>query len=111
MSWSDAEMERFANERQEKHDSNAKILPPVLLKATEDHWQYLLEMKNGQQFIFSDADLINADWIHLNPIDDQWDGVDACYFDAPLKPQAYVVNERGIDVRLDCIAWVADGIS
>lgn len=85
-------------------------LPPTLLKATQDHWQYLLEMKNGQQFIFSEAELVNTEWIHLKQLD-EGDTIEGACFDGPLKDNPYAVTERGLCVRLDSIAWVADGIS
>ena len=94
--------------------------PSIIGKATLDMWYYILETKTGQQFVFGGAVVLNDDMIHLEPVDESYAGhgaaaraLDLC-FDAPgTRPQsnAYGINERGIDIRIDSIAWVADGVS
>ena len=83
-------------------------LPPVLEKATVDTWYFALETKTGQQFIFGSVSVIDENWIHLEPV--SRDYAESLPFDGPVDG-AYRITERGIDVRLDSIAWVADGIS
>ena len=68
--------------------------------------------KSGQQFVFETITVIDSEWIHLNPFESDDPSIRMPgFFAGPLKPDAYVVHERGIDIRLDSIAWVADGKS
>lgn len=83
-------------------------LPPILEKATEDQWTYLLETNTGQQFLFGTITVVSDEWVQLNPIED---GVGDDFIDGPRSENAYRIRERGISIRLDAIAWVADGYS
>lgn len=86
------------------------VLPPVLEKATDDVWYFALETKSGQQFVFGGVTLVNAEWLNLRALDDAY-GRSGLFFDGPVRDDAYHIIERGMDIRLDSIAWVACGIS
>lgn len=90
-------------------------LPPVLAKAASDNWLYLLETKSGQQFLFPHISIIDEEWIHLNPFDDdEMRTAEECepFVAGPLDvKRAHCVRDRGIDLRIDAIAWAADGNS
>lgn len=88
----------------------AIVLPPVLAKAADDEWSFLLETKSGQQFIFGSIEVVDKDWIHLNPVDPDY-SKQQYFAGPPRKPDAHFIEERGIDIRLDTISWVADGTS
>jgi hypothetical protein len=66
-----------------------KRLPAALRKACNDEFNYTMGLKSGKEIEFSSAE-INGDWVHLKRIP----GL-----------------ERGMDVRLSEIEWVADGQS
>lgn len=87
----------------------AQKLPPILCKAIYDNcWYYVLETITGAQFLFTGITVINDEWIHLEPLDSD---IPSGCFDAPVGSEAYRVHDRGIDVRIDSIVWVGDGIS
>jgi len=75
--------------------------PPALAKALTDHpWEYALGLRDGRVIHFSGAELLQGGkWIHLPGPDDKYrcdlSGVDFTF-------------ERGIDVRISDIVWVAD---
>lgn len=85
-------------------------LPPLLAKATADYWPVYITTKTGQQFLCSGIEQIDDDWIHLKPAGDQWI-LEQVFVDGPLSDKVWVIKERGIDMRLDAIAWVTEGIS
>lgn len=73
-------------------------LPPSLLKALRDSFDYALGLKNGHVIHFSEAHLLKGErWIKLIGFNEtiEMDGVS---FSFP----------RGLDVRISEIAWVAD---
>jgi hypothetical protein len=90
-------------------DTYTDRLPPILQKATDDVWYFLLATKDGRQFVFSRAIVDDGTWVHLLPLDESMTGGDLT-FDGPAD-NPYYINERGVDVRLDAIAWVACGTS
>lgn len=46
------------------------VLSPLIDKAELDNcWEYVLQTKSGQQFWFSGLEVVNANWVHLFPID------------------------------------------
>jgi hypothetical protein len=84
-------------------------LPRILDKASDDNWHFLVKTKTGDKFIFGSIDVC-GDWIHLNPLDDAYmDG--PLPFDSADSDGAVRVDQRGLDLRLDAIEWIADGIS
>lgn len=85
------------------------VLPPLLEQATIDEWCFALETKSGQQFVFGHVVVIDAEWIQLQHSESNA-GSDLA-FDGPVREDAYVIKERGVDIRLDAIAWIASGIS
>ena len=76
-------------------------IPPALAKAFDDQpWEYAMGLRDGQVIYFQGAELLKGGkWIHLPGPDDKYTltvtGVDYSL-------------DRGIDVRISDIAWVAD---
>lgn len=76
-------------------------LPAALVKALSDPFQYACGLKDGTVFLFSGAQWEEGSpWVHLDPCD--WDGDEIGDRRLPCS------FERGIDVRLSEVAWVAD---
>jgi hypothetical protein len=73
-------------------------LPPALIKAIEDHFDYALGLRNGQVIEFSEARLCRP-FVFLDGV--QASTIKALGYDRPNF-------ERGLDVRISEIAWVAD---
>lgn len=90
---------------------NAQILPnglpPALVKAVEDcEFDYALGLRDGTMIRFIGASLIDdtEEWIHLDLGPRMGDG-------GIIRRDGYGQAwcfERGLDVRLSEIAWVAD---
>jgi hypothetical protein len=70
--------------------------PPALHKACCDPFEYAIRLRTGETWEFEQADPINRDWVRIkfSPYRSK-DGV-AFRFD------------RGVDVRVSDIVWVAD---
>jgi len=92
-------------EQQRQVILNVLGYPPALTKACLDHFEYLLKLKDGQYIFFNDAVPINKEWVHIK-VNDVCD-VDWTLTDIP-KNRIVFGFERGIDVRVSEIAWVAD---
>jgi hypothetical protein len=88
-------------------------LPPILAKAADDVWHFLLETKGGDRIVFGSLEVVDREWVHLNPLDDAYpaDAPRVLSFDAPHTGDGFSVGKRGLDIRIDSIAWVADGES
>jgi hypothetical protein len=71
----------------------------VLAKSCWDPFDYLLKLKTGEIINYSEARLINDDWIHLDFHDYQ---VEQRNNEIPSR------CNRGIDVKLSEIVWVID---
>ena len=65
--------------------------PPALIKASEDPFFYALELRDGRKFDFESAVDLGWGWVRI-------DGV----------AKAERCFERGIDIRVSEILWVAD---
>lgn len=76
-------------------------LPPVLVKSFYDSYAYLLETKSGRQFRYESASLINEEWVHIS--------ISPYYMDERLADAGF--GDRGVDVRISEIAWIADANS
>jgi hypothetical protein len=70
--------------------------PPSLIKACQDPFYYVLGLRDGQVFLFSEA-CPNGEWV--------WLKVD--FWMAPEEASIYPF-ERGVDVRVADIVWCAD---
>lgn len=86
-------------------------IPDALTKATFDRpWDYMLGLRDGKVIAFSGAD-ISPDrmWVHLTPLplNTISDDSDWHWHKHPIQG-LLMCFERGIDVRLSDIAWVAD---
>lgn len=81
------------------------MYPPVLLKAMVDNpFNYEMELVNGTRLMFEGASIIGPNWIHLDsPI--LFD-IDTLSYRSMNGLQ---YKDRGIDIALSSIAWVADG--
>lgn len=107
---------RYADEQ----DANCGLtaveakLPHNIRKALYDNpWMYLVELRDGRQFICEGASLDKTGrWLTLEPFSDGVTEPDDCYIAGPVKKKnAYVVTERSIDVRISDIVMVYDGHS
>lgn len=83
-------------------------IPDALSKAMGDPFVYALGLRNGQVIAFESARLSNDGlWVHLTPYDGY--GLQV-HSDGSCYPMTGVTMpfERGLDVRLSEIIWVAD---
>ena len=73
----------------------------ALLKSTVDPFDYAMRLSSGE-IIYYDECSINGDWVSIRrPIQK---GPDVNSVQGPKLPPF----ERGVDIRLDDIVWVAD---
>lgn len=73
--------------------------PPALSKACDDPFDYIMHLKCGVTIRFREATPVSTGWVRINVIEDDGTSVRLpidCNFN------------RGIDVRVSQIAWVAD---
>ena len=75
-----------------------RVLPPSLIKACSDPFDYALCLKNGLVIHFHQAER-RGEWITLHAFDDDT-GFD--------KPIAGFPFPRGIDIRISEIVWCGD---
>jgi len=85
-------------------DPTGKI-PPALAKAFVDPFSYALGLRDGRVILFMEADLLEGGkWVHLIGHGDNGNNtngvVEMSGVDYPF--------DRGLDVRLSDIMWVAD---
>lgn len=72
--------------------------PPALEKACCDPFEYVARLTTGEVLHFRSADPIDRDWVHLK-----------CGW---LTDRGiFSMFDRGVDIRVDQIAWVADAPS
>jgi hypothetical protein len=71
--------------------------PPSLIKASEDEFEYAAFVEGIGVIWFSSVTPLNANWVHL-----KFENIEE---KEPGRPFAF---DRGVDVRLDAIKWVAD---
>ena len=74
-------------------------VPPALVKAMHDTFQYSMGLRDGSVIDFTDAEAVSPEWVHISNITRH-----------PFGPGAGIrFNfERGMDIRISEIAWVAD---
>lgn len=75
--------------------------PAALIKATWDHFDYALGLRNGMVLRFEQARIAGA-WLHLRGVSEWTSG------ENNLRVQTGYSFDRGIDIRLDDVLWVAD---
>lgn len=75
----------------------AQGIPAALQKAAVDYFDYALGLETGEVIFFHQA-TVNGRWVHLDVGDAA--SINGCDNRFPF--------ERGVDVRLDRIVWVAD---
>jgi hypothetical protein len=76
--------------------------PEALVKASCDEFDYMLRLATGEVWTFTSCE-IDGGWVHLKFAglsDGLWRG----RFEESERPPF----DRGVDVRLDQIVWVAD---
>lgn len=79
----------------------ARKVPSSLVKACYDQFDYLLGLVDGTIIRFSSAE-IHGDWVCIRGMTDQWG-------ETPFREQVFGHSfPRGLDLRLDRIAWCAD---
>jgi hypothetical protein len=71
----------------------------ALSKSCADPFDYALKLKTGEVVMFTEARVLNNEWIHLTlkPYDEQ-----------PDKNRVPYPADRGMDVRISEIVWVMD---
>lgn len=78
--------------------------PPHLIKACCDEFVYAVRLSTGELWYFREATVINSEWVRLTG------------FDKPGEMYSYETNgketnrpifDRGVDVRVSSIVWVA----
>src|SRR5438552_17299966 len=79
-------------------------VPLVLIKAMSQASSYALGLKDGTVFAFTEAS-IHRQWVSLKGV--------RSHTVPPLRrgkerSEAYCVFDKGVEVRLDAIVWVAD---
>ena len=75
--------------------------PDALIKATMDPFDYTLQLRSGQLIRFEAAHLTaSIRWVHLTGVSEHTLG--------GWLTQGKFVFSRGVDVRVDEIAWVSD---
>lgn len=82
------------------HIANTYGYPPSLAKACVDQFDYALMLKNGVVYRFTEAEIINKDWVRIKGT------LDAMQMHSESPPD--MTFDRGIDMRVSEIAWVAD---
>lgn len=75
----------------------------VLAKAQFDPFRYAVRLKTGEAFKFEDAEITNG-WVHFSGVG---------YVEGFPEPVREInpTLDRGIDVRIENIAWILDGTS
>lgn len=105
-----------ANEKLMNHKYamwRAKGIPEALYKASTDPFDYAMGLKNGAVFYFEAVDLGECEvfqgWVHISNIksytlygNDDWDHQTGHGIADQFN------FERGMDIRLEDISWVAD---
>jgi hypothetical protein len=73
----------------------------VLAKSFHDPFSYAVRLKTGESFKFEYASR-HDDWIHFTGIEYPTDFPDSIF-------QANPSIDRGLEVRIEMVAWIADG--
>ena len=82
--------------------------PQALQKACHDPFDYLLKLKNGDVFFFSEACQHGEEFAHIT-IQSRDRCANMCeesdWYEALNSDRAF---ERGVEIRVSEIAWIAD---
>lgn len=77
--------------------------PPALAKACIDNpFDYAMCLIDGTVWMVSGVRAINKDFVHIDK-----ENFESIYANAKSGAPKYPF-ERGVDVRVDCIMWIAD---
>jgi hypothetical protein len=77
--------------------------PDALIKATEDQFGYMARLRTGEVVAFEGATYISDEWVRLENHHYVFKVSSETHL--PKSPNF----DRGIEVRVDNIMWVADG--
>jgi hypothetical protein len=77
--------------------------PPALVKACEDPFDYALKLRTGELWYFNEATPINREWVSINTVEAFGHSDEASRLETKRPP-----FDRGVDVRVSDIVWVAD---
>ena len=80
-------------------------LPPALVKALDDQFDYALGLRNGQVIRFSIARL-SGKWVHI--VGEEGDTHEGGARGGIEMSDSDFHFPRGLDIRLSDIMWVAD---
>lgn len=83
-------------------------LPSVLKHACNDCWCFVIGTKSGDQFMCESIAIENSEWISLEPIGKQ---TPPYCVDAPVSEKVCIIEQRAVSIRIDQIAWAAEGRS
>ena len=89
---------------QQAKDMADRGVPLVLIKATAQVLSYALGLWDGTVFVFNEAS-IHGQWVSLKGVRSH--SVPAIKR-GKERSEAYCVFDKGVEVRLDAIIWVAD---
>lgn len=91
----------------EEHEEDIAAISTIvgseaLTKACYDPFDYALKLRTGEVIAFTEAKVINSEWIHIEvqPRDNQ-----------PFHNRLPFPAIRGMDIRLADIVWVMDAPS
>lgn len=76
--------------------------PPALAKACHDEFDYAMRLRTGELLRFGAAKAVNREWVTII-----FDVGTFCPSGHNLFGQPWPLP-RGVDIRVDSIAWVAD---
>ena len=80
-------------------------LPPALVKALGDQFQYAVGLRDGTTLHFEDASYEEGSaWVHLSGTG----GPDGFYYQDHTPGDISYVSGRGMDIRISEIVWAAD---
>jgi hypothetical protein len=83
--------ESISYKHDEKYLRDKLNWPLALIKATQDPYEYVLKLKDGDQISFTEAQYISDDFVKL--------------VSAKFGSQKF---NRGLEIRVSEIVWVAD---
>lgn len=80
--------------------------PTMLAKACTDAFDYCLKLKNGDLIRFAEAKAISPEWVLIKELD-----LRRSHFQSPNIYDNAFLFDRGIEVRISEIVWIADAPS
>lgn len=81
------------------------LWPDVLLKACDDTFDYRLRLRTGEQIHFSNAEIVNHEWVRLKCDNDV---IHSLAHNGMGEDLSFHYFGRGLEVRVADIVWIAD---